>query len=62
MKKLLFTIAAVVFAITAVAQNSKFPELDLEVAVKAYMSIFHGSYDINAGARINNNVFGIGCG
>lgn len=33
-----------------------------EFTARAYLSIYHGSYELTAGARVGDNVFGLGSG
>ena len=44
------------------AQNDEKVRWSPEFSAKAYISVFHGSYELTAGARINDNVFGLGSG
>ena len=62
MKRTLCTIVAILVAVVIYAQNAEKVIWSPEISAKAYLSIFHGSYEITAGARINDNVFGLGSG
>ena len=62
MKRTLCGIAAIMFTVLVYAQNNEPARWSPEFSVKAYLSIYHGSYEVTAGARVNDNVFGLGSG
>jgi hypothetical protein len=62
MKRALCTIAAILVAAVIYAQNDGKARWSPEFSAKAFVSIYHGSYEITAGARVNDNVFGLGSG
>lgn len=62
MKRTLCTFMAILVTVVMYAQNAEEVRWSPEISAKAYLSIFHGSYEITAGARINDNVFGLGSG
>ena len=62
MKRTLCTIVAIFVTVAIYAQNSEKVRWSPEFSAKAYVSVYHGSYEITAGARINDNVFGLGSG
>ena len=62
MKRTLCTITAILVTIVLFAQNDEKVRWSPEFSAKAFVSIYHGSYEITAGARINDNVFGLGSG
>lgn len=62
MKKTLCCIAAILVAVAGFARNDEKVRWAPEFAAKAFVSVYHGSYEITAGARINENVFGLGSG
>ena len=62
MKKHLCSFAVILFAMTVSAQNAKNASWSPEFSVKAFISIYHGSYELMAGARVGDNVFGLGSG
>ena len=62
MKRTLCTIAAFFVTMVTFAQNDEKVRWSPEFSAKAFVSIYHGSYEITAGARINDNVFGLGSG
>lgn len=62
MKRTLCSIVAILVTVFVSAQNPEPARWSPEVSAKAYLSIYHGSYEITAGARINDNVFGLGSG
>ena len=62
MKRTICSIAAILVTVLVYAQNPEAAKWSPEVSAKAYLSIYHGSYEITAGARINDNVFGLGSG
>lgn len=62
MKRALCTIVAILVAVAIYAQNDEKARWAPEFSAKAYVSVFHGSYEGTAGARINDNVFGLGSG
>ena len=62
MKKYVCSLAVIFLAMTASAQNAKNASWSPEISVKAFISIYHGSYELMAGARVGDNVFGLGSG
>ena len=62
MKRTICSIAAILVTVLVYAQNPEPAKWSPEVSAKAYLSIYHGSYEITAGARVNDNVFGLGSG
>jgi hypothetical protein len=62
MKRTLCTIAAILVTMVLFAQNDEKVKWSPEFSAKAYVSVYHGSYEITAGARINDDVFGLGSG
>ena len=62
MKRTLCAIAAILVTMVIYAQNDETVRWSPEFSAKAFVSIYHGSYEITAGARINDNVFGLGSG
>lgn len=62
MKRTLCIIAAILVTMVIYAQNDEKVRWSPEFSAKAFVSIYHGSYEITAGARINDNVFGLGSG
>ena len=62
MKRTLCTIAAFFVTMVTFAQNDEKVRWSPEFSAKAFVSIYHGSYEITAGARINDRVFGLGSG
>ena len=62
MKRALCILAAIMVSSVAFAQDDETPRWSAEFSANAFLSIFHGSYNITAGARINDNVFGLGSG
>ena len=62
MKRALLSIVVVLIAVVGYAQTDDGRRWSPEFSVKAFVSIYHSSYDITAGARINYSVFGLGSG
>lgn len=62
MKRTLCTIAAILVTAVIYAQNDETIRWSPEFSAKAFVSVYHGSYEMTAGARINDNVFGLGSG
>lgn len=62
MKKYLCSLAVILFTMTVSAQNAERSGWSPEFSLKAFVSIYHGSYEVMAGARVGDNVFGIGSG
>ena len=62
MKRTLCSIAAILVTVFVYAQDDEVARWSPEISAKAYLSVYHGSYEITAGARINDNVFGLGSG
>ena len=62
MKRTLCTIAAILVTMVLLAQNDETAKWSPEFSAKAFVSVYHGSDEITAGARINDNVFGLGSG
>ena len=62
MKRTLCSIAAILVAVVSFAQNDEKLRWAPEFSAKAFVSVYHVSYEITAGARINENVFGLGSG
>ena len=56
MKRTLCIIAAILVTMVIYAQNDEAVRWSPEFSAKAYVSVYHGSYEITAGARINDNV------
>ena len=61
-KKTLCSLAAILVTVLLHAQPEEAGRWSPEFSAKAYLSIFHGSYEITAGARIDDFVFGLGSG
>ena len=62
MKYILCPFIALLITTAAYAQSSDNTSWKPEFSAKAFISIFHGSYELTAGARIGDNVFGLGSG
>lgn len=62
MNRTLCCLTAILVTILAHAQKEGQARWAPEFSAKAYVSIYHGSYEITAGARVNDNVFGLGSG
>ena len=62
MKKYLCSLAVIFLAMTVSAQKANNASWSPEFAAKAFISIYHGSYELMAGARVGDNVFGLGSG
>ena len=62
MKRTLCCIAGILVAVACFAQNEEKGRWAPEFSAKAFVSVYHGSYEITAGARIDDNVFGLGSG
>ena len=62
MKRTFCVIAALFVTVAIYAQNDEKVRWSPEFSAKAFLSIYHGSYELTAGARINDNVFGLGSG
>ena len=62
MKRTLCIIAAILVTMVIHAQNDEAVRWSPEFSAKAYVSVCHGSYEMMVGARINDNVFGLGSG
>lgn len=62
MKRTLCSIAAILVTVAVYSQNSERAGWSPEFSAKAFVSVYHGSYEITAGARVDDNVFGLGSG
>lgn len=62
MKRTLCALAAILVTVAIYAQNVEKVRWSTEFSAKAFVSVFHGSYEITAGARLNDSVFGLGSG
>ena len=62
MKRTLCALAAILVTVAIYAQNVEKVRWSPEFSAKAFVSVFHGSYEITAGARLNDSVFGLGSG
>ncbi|MBQ6184339.1 MAG: hypothetical protein IJK48_00535 [Bacteroidales bacterium] len=62
MKKVLCSFAVILFAMAVSAQNADKSGWSPEFSLKAFVSTYHGSYEVMAGARVGDNVFGLGSG
>lgn len=62
MKRTLCSIAAILVSVLVYAQDDEVAGWSPEISAKAYVSVYHGAYEITAGARIHDNVFGLGSG
>ena len=62
MKRTLCSIAAILFTVLVYAQNDEPARWSPEFSAKAFVSVYHGAYEFTAGARVNDNVFGLGSG
>ena len=62
MKRSLVCIAAILVSVAVYAQNTEKGSWAPEVSAKAFVSIYHGSYELSAGARYGDVVFGLGSG
>lgn len=62
MKRILCCIVAILTTVAVFAQNEEKARWSPEFSIKAFAGVYHGSYDFTAGARINDNVFGLGSG
>ena len=62
MKKVLCSFAVILFAMAVSAQNADKSGRSPEFSLKAFVSTYHGSYEVMAGARVGDNVFGLGSG
>ncbi len=62
MKRTLCTIAAIFVTVVVFAQNDGKGRWSPEFSAKGFVSMHHYSFEITAGARINDNVFGLGSG
>ena len=54
--------AVIFLAMTVSAQKANNASWSPEFSAKAFISIYHGSYELMAGARMGDNVFGLGSG
>ena len=62
MKRAFCVIAVLLVTVAIYAQDDDKVRWSPEFSAKAFVSIYHGSYEITAGARANDNVFGLGSG
>ncbi len=62
MKRAFCAIAAFLVTVVMYAQNEEKVKWSPEFSAKAFVSVYHGSYELTAGARVNDNVFGLGSG
>lgn len=62
MRRTLCVVVAILVTAVIFAQNDGKARWSPEFSAKAFVSVYHGSYDITAGARVNDNVFGLGSG
>ena len=62
MKRTLLCIAAILVSMVINAQDAEKGNWAPEVSLKAFVSVYHGSYELSAGARYRDVVFGLGSG
>ena len=62
MKRILCCFAALLVSALVFAQDTEKSDWGPEISVKAFASVYHGSYELSAGARYRYVVFGLGSG